>query len=120
MFAEQVRTSLLAAWLVVSAALFAVLAAPFLLPPQTIFSLAPKCEWKTRCGRECAMCGMTTGFILISRGRFNDALGRNRGSIPLYAAVVWNECTAFWYAIGGLRRSWEARRRPRRLQTEEL
>lgn len=44
---------------------------------------------------------MTTGFILISEGRLNDAAGRNRASIPLYAALVWNECLALWYAWGG-------------------
>jgi hypothetical protein len=120
MFAEQVRTSLLTAWLVVSAVLLAVLAAPFILPPQTIFSLAPKCQWKTKYGRECPLCGMTTSFVLISRGRFDDALDRNRGSIPLYSAMVWNECVALWYTIGGLRRNWErAGRRQRRFQTEE-
>ena len=101
MFAEQVRRALLIAWLIVSAAIVPILAAPFVLPPRTIFSLAPRCEWKARYGRECVLCGMTTGFILISEGRLNDATGRNRASIPLYAALVWNECLAFWYAWGG-------------------
>ncbi len=121
MFAEQVRTALLAAWLIVSAVILPVLAAPFVLPPNTIFSLAPQCQWKAKYGRECVLCGMTTSFILISEGRLNAALHRNRASIPLYAALVWNECAAVWYAWGGLRQTWEqARRRRPRLQTEEF
>jgi len=110
MFAEQLRKALLIAWLIVSAAIVPVLAAPFVVPPGTILSLAPRCAWKTRYGRECVLCGMTTGFILISEGRLNDAVGRNRASIPLYAALFWNECMAFWYAWGGMR--------PRLLRTE--
>ena len=110
MFAEQLRKALLIAWLIVSAAIVPVLAAPFVVPPGTILSLAPRCASKTRYGRECVLCGMTTGFILISEGRWNDAVGRNRASILLYAALFWNECMAFWYAWGGMR--------PRLLRTE--
>lgn len=121
MFADQVRTSLLTAWLIVSAVFLAVLAAPFVLSPQTIISLAPKCEWKVKYGRECVLCGMTTSFILISQGRLNGALERNRGSLPLYSAMVGNECIALWVAIGGLWRSRErAGWKRRQLQTEGL
>ena len=112
MFAEQLRKALLIAWLIVSAAIVPVLAAPFVLPPGTILSLAPRCESKARYGRECVLCGMTTSFILISGGRLNDAVGRNRASVPLWAALFWNECMAFWYAWGGMR--------PRLHRTEEL
>jgi hypothetical protein len=101
MFAEQLRKALLIAWLIVSAAIVPVLAA----------SLAPRCESKARYGRECVLCGMTTNFILISEGRMNDAVGRNRASIPLWAAMFWNECMAFWTAWGGMR--------PRLHRTEE-
>jgi len=100
------------AWLIVSAVIVPVLAAPFLLPPKTVLSLAPKCQWKARYGRECVLCGMTTGFILISQGRLNDALRRNRASIPLYAALAWNEFVAVWYALGQLR--------PRLHRTEDV
>jgi len=102
MFAEQLRRALLIAWLIVSAAIVPLLAAPFVLPPGTIQSLAPRCAWKTRYGRECVLCGMTTSFILISEGRLNEAASRNRGSIPLYAALIWNECMALWYLGGGM------------------
>ena len=112
MFAEQVRKALLISWLIVSAAIVPVLAAPFVLPPRTISSLTPRCEWKARYGRECVLCGMTTSFILISEGRLNDAVGHNRASIPLYAALFWNQCMAFWYVWAGLR--------PRFQRTEEF
>ncbi len=56
-----------------------VVAAHFVLPPGTILSLTLLCAWSS------------------------DAVGRNRGSVPLYAALFWNECVAFWYAGGGMR-----------------
>jgi len=58
MFAEQVRKALLIAWLIVSAAIVPVLAAHFVLPPRTIFSLTPRCESKARYGRKCVLCGI--------------------------------------------------------------
>ena len=111
---EQARTALLAAWLIVSAAIVPVLAAPFLVPPRTLLSLMPPCQSKVRYGRECALCGMTRGFILISRGRFDDALRRNRASIPLYAALLWNEFLASWFVLESFRP------RPRLQPTEEV
>jgi Protein of unknown function (DUF2752) len=121
MFAEQVRTSFLTAWLIVSAVILPVLLAPFVLPPQTIFSLAPQCQWKAKYGRECALCGMTTSFVLISNGELNAALERNRAGIPLYSALLWNELVALRYTLGELRQTWRlVRRRGHRLPTEEI
>jgi hypothetical protein len=105
MFAEQARTAFLIAWMIVSAVIVPVLAAPFVLPPKTVLLLAPRCQRKARTGRECVLCGMTTSFILISQGRLKDAVGRNRASIPLYAALVGNEGLAVWVALGRLRRT---------------
>lgn len=93
-----------------------MLAAPFVLPPATVAALAPRCQWKEKYGRECALCGMTTSFLLISKGRLNDALRHNRAGIPLYAALVWNECLAAGYALSAL----AGKRQPRLAPAEEL
>ncbi len=94
MFRAQLRTALLISWLIVAAVLGSAAAAPFLLSPARIASLTPVCEWKARYHRECLLCGMTTGFILISQGRFGEAERRNRGSVPLYAAFCANALAA--------------------------
>jgi hypothetical protein len=99
MFAGQLRTALIIAWLIVSTLVLPVLLAPLLVSPDVIFSLAPRCERKVRSSQECALCGMTAGFVLISHGRLNDAVRRNKASIPLYSALIWNECAAAWYAM---------------------
>ncbi len=109
MFAEQVRRALLLAWSIVNAAIVPILAAPFVLPPRIVFSLAPQCEWKARYGRECVFCGMTTSFVPFSEGRLKHTAGCRPGS---GRPRPWNECMAFWYAWG--------ERRPRLHRTEEF
>lgn len=48
------------------------------------------------------------------------AAGRSAAGIPVYSALVWNECVAIWYALGGVRRALERPcRKPARVQTEE-
>jgi hypothetical protein len=91
---REVRLSFFIAWMVISAAGFVVLLAPMILPGATIRRLAPQCEWKVRYGRECPMCGMTTGFMLICRGKFKEARAANRASISLFSILVANEICA--------------------------
>ncbi|MGO8735006.1 MAG: hypothetical protein ACLQVM_19690 [Terriglobia bacterium] len=40
------------------------------------------------------MCGMTTSFMLICRGKFKQASAANRASIPLFSVLVANEICA--------------------------
>lgn len=88
------RKGFLLAWLAASIVLLPVLTAPFLLPAETIYRLEPVCEWKARHNRECALCGMTRGFLAISRGEFQRASSLNRGSVPLYFGLILNELIA--------------------------
>jgi hypothetical protein len=104
MFRGQLRTALLISWLVVSAILLATALAPFALSAGRIAALTPVCEWKAKYGRECPLCGMTTGFILISHGEWRQARRHNRGSVPLYALFWANACAAC-FAATRLRRS---------------
>jgi hypothetical protein len=121
MFADQMRAGLLAVWLIISSVILPVLVAPFVLPPRTVFSLAPQCEWRAKHGRECVLCGMTTSFVLISEGRLDAALHKNRGSVPLFAAMVLNDCVAILYVLGRIRRAWGRGRRPELpFRSEEL
>ena len=78
-------------WLVISLLILGALAAPFALGRDRVARLVPVCEWKSKYGRECAFCGMTTSFLDISEGHFGDATHANRASIPLYFLFVLNE-----------------------------
>ncbi len=93
-FAAHLRKALWIDWLILSALALLVLLAPFVLPARTVFAAAPVCQWKAKYNRECPLCGMTRSFVAISQGEFGLAERRNRGSVPLYAALLCNECLA--------------------------
>ena len=101
MITRELRTSLWIAWAIVSALMFAALVSSFFLSAEQVLSLTPGCVWKAKYGRECAVCGMTRGFIHISRGHFQDAFQSNRASLPLYGLFVVNDLAAC-YCLGRL------------------
>jgi hypothetical protein len=70
-------------WMAVSVAILVVLALPFTPACDPVIGLIPACEWKTRYGRECPFCGMTTSFLDISEGHLDAAHRVNRAGIPL-------------------------------------
>jgi hypothetical protein len=94
MDSSDVKLSFFIAWMVVSVLVLAVLLSPMILPSEIIRRLAPQCEWKVRYARECPMCGMTTSFMLICRGKLKQACAANRASIPLFSILVANEICA--------------------------
>jgi len=89
-----VRQASLLAWLIASAALLAVLLAPWLLPEEVLLKAAPVCQARARRGVECPLCGMTRAFVSISKGRLHEATQLNRASVPLYVALAANELAA--------------------------
>ena len=92
--------SLRVVWLIASFVILMILAAPFALGSERAARLAPVCQSKARYGRECAFCGMTTGFLAISEGRIGDAERSNQGSVPLYALFVVNELCVIAFVTG--------------------
>jgi hypothetical protein len=87
----EVRAGLRISWGVMGALILAILIAPWVLSAEQIRAAAPRCERQTKSGRECFMCGMTTAFVEISRGRLGDAQQSNRASVLLYSMFVINE-----------------------------
>jgi len=87
----ECKQALRIVWLAVSLVILGALTAPFALGRDRLAHLVPACEWKTRYGRECSFCGMTTAFLDISEGRFGDATHANRAGVPLYLLFVSNE-----------------------------
>lgn len=104
MSGNEIRISLSIVWLIISFAIFIILIAPFVLPTDTITSLTPTCEWKAKYGKECPLCGMTTGFFLISQGRFSEAFIANEFSLCLYSIFVLNEVAIVLFLTNQMRR----------------
>ena len=87
----EVKQSFGIVWLAISLVMLAALAAPFALGRERLARLMPVCEWKSRYGRECPFCGMTSSFLDISDGQFGSAQRANRAGIPVYLLFVSNE-----------------------------
>jgi hypothetical protein len=101
---EDVRRSFRIVWVTLSLVILAVLVSPFALGRERLARIVPACEWKTKYGRECAFCGMTTSFLDISEGRLGEASHSNRAGIPLYLLFVANEIWALAFLRrGGVR-----------------
>lgn len=91
---NDLRHSVFASWLIVSCILAATVTVPLVASEHAVAAWAPQCVWKSRFGRECPACGMTTSFIDIAHGRWASAWSENRGGIPLYGGIVVN--SVFW------------------------
>jgi hypothetical protein len=100
--AGELRRAVLAVWLILAAAGGAIAAAPFFINASTLQGLFPTCEARLR-NSQCAACGMTTGFIAISDGRWTDARQANAGAIPLFGGSVMNLMVAVAYSVRKIR-----------------
>jgi uncharacterized membrane-anchored protein len=100
---SDARKAFFIVWVTVSVTLGAAAVAPLIASPDTIARLAPRCEAKTRYGRECFLCGATTGFIAIGRGDFASAESANRASLPLYFGFVSDAAAAIFVLVRRLR-----------------
>jgi hypothetical protein len=88
--AIQLKYAFFIVWIVISVIVCCILAAPFLLQSDMLHNLIPECEWQTRYGKACPLCGMTHSFVLISSGRFSEARAANQHSLFLYATFFIN------------------------------
>src|ERR1035441_10409462 len=81
---SQLRLSLYCSWLIISIPLVVAVVLPLVGSQSLIQSITPLCVWKTRFGRECPGCGLTTAFVRIGRGQWRDAMSANAAGVPLY------------------------------------
>ena len=88
---EKLPFSLFVVWIIISAVVLVILVIPFALSADSVHAIAPECEWKQKYGKECPLCGMTTSFIYISKGNFQQAHLSNSFSGYLYLLFVINE-----------------------------
>jgi len=103
---NEVKVSFLIVWLIISLVILITLIAPFVFSSERLASLTPTCEWKAKYHRECILCGMTTSFILISRGNFTAALSANRASLALYLTFVANQISVLLFLGKVVRQGW--------------
>src|SRR5688500_16168445 len=68
---KQFRRAIVLVWLIVSVGAGVTTAAPFFVPANKLYSVFPQCEARAR-GSACPACGLTTGFIAISDGRWDE------------------------------------------------
>lgn len=95
---SDVKPALTGVWLIVSLALAVAAIAPFILPAESLYGVFPECEAKRR-GGSCALCGMTTAYVLIARGDFAAAQESNSGSVALWSVSVLNFIAASAYSL---------------------
>jgi hypothetical protein len=95
MSAGPLKGLMLFAWMVASLLIFPLLLAPFVAPAHFLLSMLPNCPGEAAGGG--ILCTLAQGLILISRGKLNDAVRAAPVAIPVYAALIWNQCVAFWF-----------------------
>ena len=86
----DLRRAALIVWCIISAVVLFVLASSFVTDASWLSGIFPECVWK-RFGKECGLCGMTRGFLSISKGFWGESLQMNRGALPLYLTLLSNE-----------------------------
>ena len=87
---SDVKKALLIVWVTVSCTLGGAAIVPLVVSHPAMVRLAPRCEAKSRYGRECFLCGMTTAFLEIAHGEFAAAEAANRASVPAYFGFLSN------------------------------
>jgi hypothetical protein len=84
---KDVKRAFLMVWLIVALGAGALAAAPWVAGEEAVYGWVPRCSG-------CSLCGMTTAFVHISRGEFDEARRANRGSLPVYAGFSANALAA--------------------------
>ncbi|MGE5681814.1 MAG: hypothetical protein ACM34K_13125 [Bacillota bacterium] len=93
------KKAIILVWLCLSLIGLTCLTIPFVLSEESIYKITPKCQWKEKYNKECLLCGMTSGFIDVSKGEFKQAYKENRGSIFLFIIFLTNSAAFVVYCF---------------------
>lgn len=88
---SEIKNSLLIVWAILTIFIFFIILSPFVLQENTILKFAQQCQSKIKHNSRCSLCGFTTGFLMISRGKFNKAVLTTANSLFLYIIFITNE-----------------------------
>jgi hypothetical protein len=97
MDAMQLKKAGLIVWLILSAFVGGILLSPHIFSAKKIEKISAYLSLPRSRIHECTLCGITSGFLLISSGDFWKANSANRGALPLYLTFVLNEVLALGY-----------------------
>ncbi|MBL8212166.1 MAG: DUF2752 domain-containing protein [Bryobacterales bacterium] len=101
---EELRTAVLWVWILLSAATAASAAAPFVVDRHLLDSVTPVCVSRSKLGRECPGCGLTTSFHQIAAFNWAGAAQTNRAGLPLFALFTLNAAGCLIYVARRLSR----------------
>jgi len=87
---NEYKQSLLIFWATISILCFIVLATPFFLSENYILSISPNCSSRSLLNQDCSLCGMTRGFIQVSKGNFESAILYNKMSPFIFFIFLMN------------------------------
>lgn len=96
---RQICKAILIVWLVFGGTCCLILAAPFIVQEDVLYSMVPECSRQARYGLRCPLCGMTRSFVLVSSGRFAEARDLNPYALYVYAAFLWNGVSAVAFVL---------------------
>ena len=99
---KEFRQAIIYVWLTVALAGGVATAAPFIAPAAALSNLFPQCAARAR-NTTCPACGLTTGFIAISDGRWDEAQKANAATIPLFTIFAANFMAALAYTVRKLK-----------------
>jgi hypothetical protein len=102
--AQQTRTAITSAWLIISAILLFVFPAPYLLSENALLSASGTIRFQHHEQESCPLCGMTRAFMAISRGNLFEAVTFNRWSVALYGILLANELSVAIFLVIRIRR----------------
>ncbi len=105
---DETKQALMLAWLIMSAALLLILTAPHVLPADTVLTASALLRQPHHGQEQCPLCGMTRAFIAISHGSCTRALALNKWSVPLYAALLFNQLCAALFLAGRIQKFFDS------------
>lgn len=96
-FIGDSKNAFFMSWIILSGIIFLIILSSFFAPPKVFDCVVPKCEWQLKYNKKCVFCGMTRGFLAISKGQLLKAVEFNKLSIPLYLGFIANDAVLIFY-----------------------
>jgi hypothetical protein len=90
----QIRKGVTGAWLIISLAGLGCVLFSLLAPARTVLDASPQCLSMSLYGEPCPACGMTRGFVAMSRADLAGAKQSNPAAPYLYILFTLNGLAA--------------------------
>ena len=98
---NQLKFAFFVVWIILSIFILMILIIPFIFSADSIHRMTSKI--KTKHENKCVLCGMTTSFICISKGRFYESQQINRFGTYLFTIFFVNELVISYILINKLK-----------------